>query len=376
MCNIIVSLISDQTIPNVLFIKEMETKKKDIKLYLFISTNKMEQKGKANSIIQASNIDKSKTKVIEVIEDSIEDITTKLTNFAQENLNSGDNYIINLTGGTKIMSIGVYNFFKDKNRNSIYYLPIGKNTYKQIFPSLQNGVYDLNFRISIEEYLTSYGFEIIHENKILKAVAYTESFFKKFMENKIEMRLIKELRRERDKKKIQLNEEMMGFLKEINFITEKESILNKKEIEYLTGGWFEEYVYTLIQKHIQLEDNKIGLNIHISQKETQNEFDVMFVHKNTLYIIECKTSLKDNNKNLMNDTLYKLYALKNDFGLIVNGYLFTLDSDLRDNNNQIKDSYQNRANLMNIKLIDRKILSDENKLNEIFDKIKGVTKYV
>ncbi|NKQ38295.1 MAG: DUF1887 family protein, partial [Methanosarcinales archaeon] len=159
MCNIIVSLISDQTIPNVLFIKEMETKKKDIKLYLFISTNKMEQKGKANSIIQASNIDKSKTKVIEVIEDSIEDITTKLTNFAQENLNSGDNYIINLTGGTKIMSIGVYNFFKDKNRNSIYYLPIGKNTYKQIFPSLQNGVYDLNFRISIEEYLTSYGFE-------------------------------------------------------------------------------------------------------------------------------------------------------------------------------------------------------------------------
>jgi hypothetical protein len=78
----------------------------------------------------------------------------------------------------------------------------------------------------------------------------------------------------------------------------------------------------------------------------------------------------------MNDTLYKLYALKNDFGLIVNGYLFTLDGDLRDNNNQIKDSYQNRANLMNIKLIDRKILSDENKLNEIFDKIKGVTKYV
>ena len=379
MSNVLVSLISDQTIPNVLFIKEIESERRDIRLYLFISTDTMEKKGKTNSVIQGSHINNSKikTEVIKVIEDSIEDINSKLEDFAQEKLSDEDNFIVNLTGGTKIMSIGVHNFFKER-KSTICYLPIGKNINKQIFPSLKQRERKLNFRIALKDYLISYGIEIKSKdiNKTLKDKEYTEYLFRKFLNNEIDMKVIGELRKWRNKKKIQLEGETRSSLKRIKFSTEKEGFLNKKEINYLTGGWFEEYGYNLVRDYIQLNDDKIGLNVQISHAGTQNEFDVMFVHENILYVIECKTALKDDGRNLLNDTLYKLSALKKDFGLIVNGYLFTLDKNLRDEKDNVKSDYQNRAALLGVTLVDGAILSDKKKLNGIFDSIKGGKKDV
>ena len=379
MSNVLVSLISDQTIPNVLFIKEIERMREDICLYLFISTDTMEKKGKTNSVIQGSHINNSEIKieVIKVIEDSIEDINSKLEDFAQEKLSDEDIFIVNLTGGTKIMSIGVHNFFKER-KSTIYYLPIGKNIYRQIFPSLKQRERKLNFRIALKDYLISYGIDIKSKdiNKTLKDKEYTECLFRKFLNNEIDMKVIGELRKWRNEKRIQLEGETRSSLETIKFNTEKEGFLNKKEINYLTGGWFEEYGYNLARDYIQLNNDKIGLNVQITHAGTQNEFDVMFVHENILYVIECKTALEDDGRNLLNDTLYKLSALKKDFGLIVRGYLFTLEKNLRDEKGNVKSDYQNRAALLGVEIVDGAILSDKKKLNEIFDSIKRGTKDV
>lgn len=372
MNNVLVSLVSTQTIPNVLFIKEMEKRIEDIRMYLFVSTEKMEDTGKTDFIIQGSHIKKSKTEIIKVVEDSMEDINSKLIEFAKEKLSDEDNLIVNLTGGTKIMSIGVYNFFKER-KSTIYYLPINKNIYKQIFPSLKHREHKLNFRISLKDYLISYGIKIKSKdiNKALKSRKYTESLFREFLNNEIDTEIIDELRKERNKKEIRLGEKIKSFLEEIKFDIEKEGSINKKDINYLTGGWLEEYGYNLVRGHIQLDDDKIGLNVQISHDKTQNEFDVMFVHENILYVIECKTALKDGGRNLLNDTLYKLSALNKNFGLNVRGYLFTLDRNLRGPEGEIKKDYQNRSDLLKVTLVDRAILSDREKLSEIFDSIKG-----
>lgn len=374
MSNVLVSLVSTQTIPNVLFIKEMEKEREDVRMYLFVSTETMENKGKTDFIIQGSHIKKSKTEIIKVVEDSIENINSKLTEFAKEKLSDEDDLIVNLTGGTKIMSIGVYNFFKERT-SIIYYLPIYKNIYKQIFPSLKLRERKLKFRTSLKDYLISYGIEIKSKdiNKTLKGEEYTEYLFREFLNNKIDMGIISKLRKERNKKEIQLYDKTESFLEKIKFDTEKEGYINKKEINYLTGGWLEEYGYNLVRGHIQLDDDKIGLNVQISHGKTQNEFDVMLVHENILYVVECKTALKDGERNLLNDTLYKLSALKKDFGLNVKGYLFTLDKNLRNSEGVIKKDYQNRSDLLGVTLLDRTILSDERKLGEIFDRIKGGT---
>jgi len=377
MSNVLVSLVSTQTIPNVLFIKEMEKWREAVRIYLFVSTEAMEDKRKTDFIIHGSHIKKSKTEIIRVVEDSIEDIKSKLTEFAKEKLSDEDSLIVNLTGGTKIMSIGVYNFFKEQT-STIYYLPIGKNIYKQIFPSLKHREHKLKFRISLKDYLISYGIEIKSKdiNKTLKDKEYTKCFFIEFLNNRIYPEIIDKLREKRDKSKVQLDKKTKSFLKEIKFDTENEDSINKKEINYLTGGWLEEYGYDLVQEHIQLDEDKIGVNVQISHGKTQNEFDVMFVHKNILYVIECKTALKDGKRNLLNDTLYKLSALKKDFGLNVRGYLFTLDRNLRNSEGEIKKDYQNRSDLLGVTLVDGTILSDENKLNRIFYRIKGGIKDV
>ena len=229
MCsNVLVSLVSDHTIPNVLFISEMERERKDIRLYLFVSTDRMEKKGKTNSIIHGSYPGNSEIKkdVIKVIEDSIEDINSKLEEFAKEKLNDGDNLIVNLTGGTKIMSIGVYNFFKER-KSTIFYLPIGKNIYKQIFPSLKQREHKLNFRISLKDYFISYGIDIKSRdiNRTMKDKEYTEHLFRKFTNNELDMEIIDGLRKMRNKKQIPLEG---VFLTKSRFVLKKKDSLTKR----------------------------------------------------------------------------------------------------------------------------------------------------
>jgi hypothetical protein len=371
MSQVLVSLVSKQTIPNVLFIKEMEGKlSKKIEKYVFITTELMKKKKKTDSIISTTHIPRSKIRIIKVIEDSIENIENQLENFAKNELHDDDRCIVNLTGGTKIMSIGIYTFFKERG-SIIYYLPIGKNVYKQIFPLEKQKDNVLDYRISLDDYLTSYGMYPQNRNELLKDKEYTKKFYKTFLQNDLDPEIIERLRKERNQKKVPLDEEIKLFLEEIHFELENEKFINKKEINYITGGWFEEYGYSLVKEHLSLKDDELGLNVQISHDGTQNEFDIMIVHENILTIIECKTSLDDNGKNLLNDTLYKLSALNKELGLQVNSYLFTLDENLRDEKGEIKSDCQNRADLLDIMLIDRKLLEDEIELKDIFNRIKG-----
>jgi len=369
MSSVLVSLVSEQVIPNVLFIEEMKRRKTDVRMYLFVSTELMENKGKTGCIISGSHIGKSKTKTIKVVEDSIEDINCNLMKFSEE-LSDEDDVIVNLTGGTKIMSIGVYNFFKEMGAN-IYYLPIGKNICKRMSPS--SYLYQLNFRISLKEYLTSYGIKIISddENSILKTNEYTKGFFRDFLDNKFDM--VGKLEGTINKNGL-IDEEVKLFLKEINFGAEENEQLEVDEIKYLAlGGWLEEYTYNLIKEKLQLDENEIGLNIQISHKDSPNELDVMFVLENTLYVVECKTSLS---KGMLAKTLYKISALKNNYGLSAKSYVFTLAKNLREPEGTINEDYKNRASLLGVHLVDRTILSDKKKLDKVFNSIKGGMKNV
>ena len=70
-------------------------------------------------------------------------------------------------------------------------------------------------------------------------------------------------------------------------------------------------------------------------------------------MIECKTGLKTpDGKNLLNDTLYKLKAISSNFGLSVNSFLFTLDSEIRREDNK-------RASLLNLKIVTTDMLDKD-----------------
>lgn len=100
MENIFVLLISEQTIPNVLFVKEMENQKIKPDKLIFITTNDMERREKSKYIMETLNISEDKVKKI-ILEDeyNILDIEKELEKEIERKENI--KYILNFVGGIK-----------------------------------------------------------------------------------------------------------------------------------------------------------------------------------------------------------------------------------------------------------------------------------
>ena len=107
MATILVSLVSEQTIPNVLYIRECN----NVDGYVFISTEKMDKKNVSQHIMEASGtVSNENSETVIVKEDSLQDIEKELK---KQPFNKEDKFLVNLTDGTKIMAIGVYDFSKN-----------------------------------------------------------------------------------------------------------------------------------------------------------------------------------------------------------------------------------------------------------------------
>ena len=375
MSNILISLLSEQTIPNLLLIKELPL----IDRYLLISTKKMEKRKVSHWIMEASGLSQNQFQIISVIEDSLSDIENQLhcLEFDDE-----DSLFVNLTGGTKIMSIGVYSFFMKKG-GKIFYIPIGKNVYRQIFPEIKNRENTIHYRLGVKEYLTSYGIEIrsTNLNHLVKPPAFTASFFQTYLtysqENKFQ-EVIKELRQHRNKNRHPIDDAEQIFLEKIQFPEpsqgdQQRPFLTKKEIRYLTGDWLEEFVYSMVQNYLELDKRYIAVGIQIEKNKVRNELDVLFMYENTLHVIECKTELVDSGINLINDSLYKSAALRKDFGLSAGSYIFTL-TNIGEEKSDIRKSHQERSDVLGIKIIDGAMLQDVGRMQSFFNGIKNTKK--
>ena len=355
MAQVLISLISDQTIPNVLFIKEYENK---IDRYIFVTTKRMEQQGKLSWILNATGIQEEQYQKAVVVEDELISIDEELNRLE---LNREDEYILNLTGGTKIMSIGVYNYFLPRN-SEIFYIPIGKNISRKIFPPVREREFAIAYRTDLMTYLTSYGIAVVNPNEIRhlsKSEVFTNTFFKRNYSKSKELNKLRSLKKETKRNsfnKLQ-SPTLFEWLENIQFPFQSKDNLTAKETFYLSGGWLEEYTYTFIKNLLHLPDSAMGLNVKIKRQDVSNEFDVMFVLDNGIYVLECKTGLEQ--KIAYESAVYKLAALKKDFGLFVNSYIVTM-TEVR------SPFWKDRAALFNIRLIDN--LKDRTGL-ERFEKI-------
>lgn len=66
--------------------------------------------------------------------------------------------------------------------------------------------------------------------------------------------------------------------------------------KYITGGWFEEYVYWQLKPLLDSKIFDMRIGLEISSKDNSNtlqEFDVIFTDHKRLYIIECKAGNYD-----------------------------------------------------------------------------------
>ncbi|WP_100629772.1 Card1-like endonuclease domain-containing protein [Algoriphagus formosus] len=379
---VVVSLVSLQTIPNVLFIKE----KGPVDLHIFITTKGMEKKGVTSQILEACQAEIKESTTIEVDEYNLKGFESNISSKLQ--LESGIEIFLNLTGGTKIMALGAYNFFLSKFPNStkVFYLDGGKNQFRQIFPEITENIITHQYKIDLATYLKANGVkdganryyetkDILKRNKTHRDYQHSEKILDIFLSSKDHkvIQAINFLHSNGLREKLVKLEEYPGFnnhyaeLIRFGFepTNKAKGWLSTKETKYLTGDWFEEYVLFTLKKIFGFEGPEIGMGVHIYREGSPNEIDILFTYKNSLYFIECKSTISIDDKinnSLYNETLYKAAALKKDFGLYVHTYLFCTD-DL----DQLNANQKNRAKYLGITLVGANYLKDESKLKKLFD---------
>ena len=368
MKNLIVTLLSDQPIPNVQFIKEKRNEESE---FLFVSTEKMEKKGVGKWIQNVCHIKEETTITIIIEEFSSSDIEKKLNEI---NYDVFEKIVVNVTGGTKIMSHCVTEFFKEKPDAEVYYLTGSQNNLLQVFPKTKQSHRTLSCDLTLKEYVESHGFEMKESSLSGIDSTYTQGFLQVFLSfSDTERAIINKLRdfRKPGKSlKINVVDGLLDVLCKIDYPTNDEYLtLSKYDIRYLTGDWFEEYIYRHIKQELNLSDDYIKTGITLTKQGTPNEFDVVFLWKGNLNTIECKTSIINkivDEMNIMNDTIYKATALQKNLGLYSKFSIFTLSSK---ENNELKEAHFKRGDLFNIDVFGREDIINCQKITDLL-KIK------
>lgn len=300
MSRVLVSILSNHTLPNYLFIKEMDGHYDEL---LFITSPEIERNGRDSQLEKALKLPPETVVFISVDNDEYLKILDTLSN--QWEIREGDQYIVNLTGGTKIMSLATHDYFA-KHNASFYYVPIEKNSYN----NLDTGEwYTFSHSISLKDYFTLYGIQYTQGEGLFKPAEYTFSLFN------------------------QVKQRDYNLTYEMYHAHDEYSSLSRQERCYFGGEWFEEYVYLRLKKELKLRDEDIAMSLRISRgiptdSTNDNELDVAFIYNNILHVIECKVTMtgykvKQPQENI-EKYLYKLAAVSKDYGLSVKPYLFTL----------------------------------------------------
>ena len=369
-----VCLVSAQAAPNLLPILDSAFKPKKA---IFLVSKTMKQRAE----YLAKTFEKLNVKVkLKNISDEFnfglmeEEIFKLVEEYENESI------ALNVTGGTKLMSIAAENafsalgkpiFYIDTDSNHILF--ISKNEEQKWLPNLE-----MKAKNKIDIYLSAYGSTVLSTQNPIEREKYLpaiEPFIKNY-DNYTQVIPLLNLHATlsqsngykseytKDNKKIgKLDELLLGLDYQglLNYDGQTIDFKNREIKTFLNGGWLEDYTYFQLKEIANIEDIacgadvanpkfKLGKNEYSSEnKGNKNEFDIVFMAKNKLHIIECKTQLMDKNGGIKaDDILYKLETLKDYGGLMTKKCLVSYF--------EVPEQVKNRANFLNIEIIQGKDL--------------------
>lgn len=384
MSKTIVNIV-DQTnpLPAYLFTKEQYEQGDTL---MFITTR--EELNCISLIITQLGIDESEVK--KIIIDRYQDnfLYEHICRTIKSKLDKETVYHLNLAGGNRYMTLSVQHVFEEFNTLFFYTQTRENQIVKTIF---DNSIYDnddeifpIKHRMNLKEYFGLYGLQsdVDTPRKMVRDIAYTKHLFVMFSQGLLGRNDYQTLEILREKyrnwrfliisevenphlKSMLPIPNLSKFLDYIGFVPDRKGSLQNYEIEYLTGGWFEEYVYSLIKDILQPED--IGMGVHISNGiiKHNNELDVCFIKANKLFVIECKTGVTS--EGLFNEIVYKVCALKEVLLGTSNSYIFSLKKD-------IKGNWKKTARYMGITFCDWLDMTKVEKMNAILKLMNKIAK--
>ncbi|MBP5190814.1 MAG: DUF1887 family protein [Bacteroidales bacterium] len=284
-------------------------------------------------------------------------------------LDSKQHYLVNLAGGSRYMTLAVQRSFARFNAD-FYYTKTRENVivntiYDDSIYDNDDVVIPIKHRMTVGELLAVNGLSNDANSPSrspIRSAEYTHSFFKKFISNTLSaadhdtislLRLHYRSRRKAMSIKALATtglserprvEHLEALLSHLHFIPQNPDELTPSEVDYLTGGWFEEYVYNIINEQVNPDDISIGVHISRGKTAHNNELDVVYSKNNQLYVIECKTGVDSN--RMFNEIVYKVCALREVLlGTTSKSYIFSL---IRDDDGRLRQV----ARLMGVGLYD------------------------
>ena len=314
-----VLLVSAQAAPNLLPALDPELKPKEV---ILLVTGKMTARAASLEGV-FSEVAVKVTHVILNDEHDFSALEKTLLELATSR--EGEDIALNVTGGTKLMALAAQSvaqlagwrvFYVDVDTDEVIWLGHGTQRKK------------LAAQLRLPHYLKGYGFHLEkgierpspdrRHNELLQTmisqVGSLEiplgqlNFLAQEAEdkNRLSIELSPEQQDSRSLEALLRNFETAGVLtvegNKINFSSGQDRSFTK-------GGWLEHHVYrTISALHSELDVRDKAANlVVVDVSGVKNEFDVAFLAKNRLFVVECKTARMDNARaGKANDTLFKL----------------------------------------------------------------------
>lgn len=362
-------LISHQHVPNLLAVQAV----KPDRLVLLVTPL---MKGKEDNLLtalSAGNCDyASAHDVIDVVdENSIQTVYAALD--AAYKKYPDDEWIINLTGGTKPMSMGAYTFSRDRGLKTLY---IAEGNQRQGVDLLGGPGVALDHHVSTAEFLAGYGFNLRNTQTLGRNEGQAGQWIEMAAlltahhDNPSLRNMLGRLQNLKEKK---MKAARKGWEREGLIISDTDGVslsnsslrsriaeefhltetgakltghLDKNAAEFLTGKWLEVFVWGLLHPFVNqgIWDLHLGVTAGGRGPGESNEFDVSFMRDQSLCIVECKTGGQGHDPGA-NSTLYKIEAIKAGLMAIrMKTYLATTSPNVIDpNTGGIRKAIANRC---------------------------------
>lgn len=365
---IMVCLISNQHVPNLLGVHAVRPDR----LVLLVTPG---MKGKEENLLKALNTGNcdytSKHDVIDITdENSVDAVYTALTEVHARY--PDDEWVVNLTGGTKPMSMGAYLFSREQGLKTLY---IAEKDQHRAVDLLDNSSIVLDHQVSTAEFLAGYGFDL--QNQGLLARTEEEAgqrieiaaLLAAHHDDPSLRRMLGRLQKLKEEKKrtwekegldisemddVSLDDPLLRSVisKEFHLAESGAQLsghLDKHAVEFLTGRWLEVFVWSLLRPFVGRGIWDLHLGVVIAGGKgpgKSNEFDVSFMQDQSLCIVECKSGWQGHDPGA-NSTLYKIEAIKSGLtALRMKTYLATTSPNVIDlKSGGIRRSIANRCTL-------------------------------
>jgi len=303
MTNIHVCLISDQPIPNLI---PLQMEKPGRAIFL-VSEEKQNEADRLRRIVQSWGIVIEEKKIPPFDLNAV-----AATCAALIDEHGKDHLTLNVTGGTKISALAAFEAFYSGGCRIIY---VNTATDELMTLSPAEGKSIIPDLIGVRDYLASYGLRIekgsgqpptglgqrVQQTKRLAELFVKDEGLLQSINRKTQPLLNKD---RHGLNYLHLepgdftgdNRAIFQLLREAGIaapgINDGININRPEDIFFLGGGWLEEFVYTTV-RDLPVHDVMINVKVEwdgAGRKNTTNEFDVLFTHRNRLHVVSCKAA--------------------------------------------------------------------------------------